>query len=163
MQDPDRINAGASDDVRYRIVLRLRTLSEALIDLQRDFARTAALHTTDIEAVTHLSEGPMSMGTLGRRLSLSPGAVTGLVDRLERIGHVRRAPSATDRRQTIIELEPSAHQVIGTYFGDLARRMLMLLEPYTDAELDAIERFLEAVPASLTPEPPEPDADEAHT
>jgi len=153
--------AGVSpDDVRGRIVLRLRDLADAISDLQGDFARTVGLHTTDLDAVTHLSDGPMSMGTLGRRLSLSPGAVTGLVDRLERIGHVRRTPSPVDRRQTILELNPAAQRVIDEYFGDLARRLLDLLEPFSDEELAAIERFLDGLPERLAagPSPHDPEA-----
>ena len=144
------------DTVRWRIVRLLRELSESMNELQDDFAHTAGLHRTDLEAVSHLSEGPLPMGALARRLALTPGAVTGLVDRLERVGHVQRAASPSDRRQTIVTLNSGARRMVGEYFGALAQRLLELLDTFSDAELEAIERFLIALPSALHPgRPPE--------
>ena len=41
--------------------------------------------------------------------------------------------------------------MVGEYFGALAQRLLELLDSFTDEELEAIERFLVALPAALTP------------
>lgn len=52
--------------------------------------------------------GPQTQRDLGGRLLLTSGAVTLLVDRLERLGLVRRRPHPSDRRATLVELMPDA-------------------------------------------------------
>lgn len=59
---------------------------------------------TDFTCLTVLlNDGPASAGELAERAGLTSGAVTGLVDRLERGGWVRRVPDPADRRRVIVE------------------------------------------------------------
>ncbi len=53
-----------------------------------------------------LCDGDLKMSDLADQLVLSRGGITKLVDRLERAGYVRRAPSADDRRVTMVEITP---------------------------------------------------------
>lgn len=82
--------------------------------LQRDrmraaLARHAGISATDLDALEHLeADGPLTQRDLGERLSLTSGAVTMLVDRLERAGWVHRRPHPGDRRYVLIELSPQA-------------------------------------------------------
>ena len=82
--------------------------------LQRDrmraaLARRAGISATDLDALEHLeADGPLTQRDLGERLSLTSGAVTMLVDRLERAGWVHRRPHPGDRRYVLIELSPLA-------------------------------------------------------
>ncbi len=82
--------------------------------LQRDrmraaLARHAGISATDLDTLEHLeADGPLTQKDLGDRLSLTSGAVTMLVDRLERAGWVRRRPYPGDRRYVLIELSPHA-------------------------------------------------------
>ena len=82
--------------------------------LQRDrmraaLARQAGISATDLDALEHLeADGPLTQRDLGQRLSLTSGAVTMLVDRLERAGWVHRRPHPGDRRYVLIELSPLA-------------------------------------------------------
>jgi DNA-binding MarR family transcriptional regulator len=48
--------------------------------------------------------GEQSIAAIGQRLGLSPSTMTGLVDRLEEQGHVKRRPHASDRRVTLLAL-----------------------------------------------------------
>ncbi len=82
--------------------------------LQRDrmraaLARHAGISATDLDALEHLeADGPLTQRALGDRLSLTSGAVTMLVDRLEHAGWVHRRPHPGDRRYVLIELSPHA-------------------------------------------------------
>jgi DNA-binding MarR family transcriptional regulator len=49
-------------------------------------------------------EGEQPIAAIGQRLGLSPSTMTGLVDRLEEQGHVKRRPHASDRRVTVLAL-----------------------------------------------------------
>src|SRR5215471_20898968 len=59
--------------------------------------------------VLHLIEPdqPVSMGTIAQSLACDASNVTGLVDRLESRGLVRRQPSAEDRRIKVLALTPA--------------------------------------------------------
>src|ERR671914_1950291 len=65
-------------------------------------ARRTGLGLSEMAALEHLrhSHGGLTPTELGRRLSLSSGAITALVDRLERTGHVERRPKPPDRRSS---------------------------------------------------------------
>lgn len=78
--------------------------------LERDRFRSALagllnLTGTDLDALEHLErDAPLTQRELGERLLLTSGAVTMLVDRLERLDLVRRRPNPDDRRSALIEL-----------------------------------------------------------
>jgi DNA-binding MarR family transcriptional regulator len=152
MQEEDSI-APAPDPRRLRILLLLREMAEAMDGLQDDYARAVGLHVTDLDAVTHLHGGgePLTMRELGQRLQLTAGAVTGLVDRLERSGHVTRVADAHDRRRTRLRLTPKAVTMTDRFFADLAARTLVVLDRFDDDGLAVIESFLEQLPAVLDP------------
>jgi DNA-binding MarR family transcriptional regulator len=59
--------------------------------------------------VLHLIEPdrPIPMGRLAEALACDASNVTGLVDRLESRGLIRRQPSAEDRRSKVLELTPA--------------------------------------------------------
>src|SRR3712207_260301 len=66
-------------------------------------ARRTGLGLSEMSALEHLqhAHGGLTPTELGKRLSLSSGAITALVDRLERTGHVERRPNPADRRSSV--------------------------------------------------------------
>lgn len=84
--------------------------------LARDRMRAALAHRagiseTDLDALEHLeADGPLTQRQLGERLSITSGAVTMLIDRLEAAGWVRRGPHPTDRRYVLLTLTPEAEK-----------------------------------------------------
>jgi DNA-binding MarR family transcriptional regulator len=78
--------------------------------LQRDRLRAALSQATglalaDLDALEHLeADGPLTQRQLGDRLLLTSGAMTMLVDRLERAGLVERRGHPHDRRAVLVEL-----------------------------------------------------------
>jgi DNA-binding MarR family transcriptional regulator len=74
-------------------------------------ARQAGITESDLDALEHLeAAGPLTQRDLGERLSLTSGAITLLVDRLEGAGWVQRGPHPTDRRYTLLELTAKAFE-----------------------------------------------------
>jgi DNA-binding MarR family transcriptional regulator len=63
--------------------------------------------------VLHLIEPgrPVPMGRLAETLACDASNVTGLVDRLESRGLVRRRPSAEDRRMKVLDLTPTGSRL----------------------------------------------------
>ena len=98
---------GGDDRIELRVWLRLLTCcnlieGEVRQNLHQDFATT--LPRFDVLAQLHRADGPLSMGELSRRMMVTNGNVTGLVDRLDREGMVERLPSDTDRRVQMVSL-----------------------------------------------------------
>lgn len=101
----------------------------------------------DLHALTMLVEARfdgarLSAGELSEQLGLSPSAVTALLDRLERIGHVRREHSVDDRRRVEVQMTDSALTEAAGMFVPLGRAMAGVRSRYTDDELRLVARFL---------------------
>jgi DNA-binding MarR family transcriptional regulator len=65
------------------------------------------------------TDGALSMGDLSRRLGITEKTITGIVDRLEAAGHVRRERDAADRRVVRVKLTESGavlYQRVNTEF-----------------------------------------------
>jgi DNA-binding MarR family transcriptional regulator len=54
--------------------------------------------------------GSMSAGDLAEASRLTTGAITAVIDRLERAGYARRVPDASDRRRVLVEITPKAYE-----------------------------------------------------
>src|SRR5213596_3844145 len=62
-------------------------------------------------------EGPMTAGRLAERARISPGAMTTLLDRLERKGLARRTRDTEDRRRVLVEVTPELRRLARELYG----------------------------------------------
>ena len=86
--------------------------------------------------------GKITAGDLAREASLSTGAVTALLDRLERIGAVQRVADPHDRRKVLVELTPDTVRRSWEIFGPMAEEAHRLLREYSDDDLRVVLDFL---------------------
>lgn len=129
------------------VVARLRSMTEAFYALGQDFAALHDLHPTDVQALLHLAKAeatgtPVTPGHLGEALGLASASVTGLVDRLEHAGHVRRVRDVDDRRRTIVAPTDDALRAGRDYWGALDDAIARALGGYGPDALATVERFL---------------------
>jgi len=89
-----------------------------------------------LEALAHL--GPMKMCEIGSKLLMSGANVTGVVDRLEKKGLVRRVTDAEDRRMFLIHLTEEGGRLIAKIFPIHAGR----IEAFTNALISKEKRLL---------------------
>lgn len=82
--------------------------------------------------------GPLSAGALAEHTGLTPGAVTGMVDRLERAGLAVREPDPDDRRRVLITVTGHLPDV----FGDLAAAMADVVARYDTHQQETIADFV---------------------
>src|SRR5690348_4151309 len=81
----------------------LREVSSLGVLLSQSVADRLGIGSSDLESLGFLSrDRAMTAGRLAQLTGLTTGAITGLVDRLERAGYVRREPDPHDRRRVII-------------------------------------------------------------
>jgi DNA-binding MarR family transcriptional regulator len=108
------------------------------------FSRLVGINLTDGRCIDLLDvHGGMTAGELAQAASLSPGAVTTVLDRLERMEFVTRTRDETDRRRVIVELTPKARELAWSIYGPIAGYASEYLEGLSDEELAVINRFLE--------------------
>ncbi|MEL7465359.1 MAG: MarR family transcriptional regulator [Pseudomonadota bacterium] len=79
---------------------------------------------------------------------MSKSSISGLIDRMEAKGFVRRAPSAEDGRVLNVFLEPKGAALIERSLAAVDRYNARVLAPFDEAERKVIERFLLHVAAN---------------
>lgn len=104
----EKHDGALGDRSSVRLWLRLLSCTMAMEkDVQRRLAgRGATLARFDVLAALDRHREGMTMGALSRALLVSSGNVTQLVQKLQKDGLVRIAPSPADRRASIVRLTP---------------------------------------------------------
>ena len=111
--------------------------------LSQTIAAKAGLNSTDMECLDLLHlERSATPGRLAELTGLTTGAVTALIDRLERAGFVRREPHPGDRRSIVVFPLEAGPRLLQPLFEPLARAMSKVQSRYTDAELAIVLDFL---------------------
>ncbi len=110
----------------------LSRVAEAERRLRAAAAEHVGLNIADFEAVRFLAEeGPVPAGRIAEAMGISSGAVTGLVDRLERAGWVERARHEIDRRQVVVQLAAARRALLD---ADAALRERLIGEALADLD-----------------------------
>jgi DNA-binding MarR family transcriptional regulator len=105
-------------------------------------ANVAGISGSDLECLDFLNlEGRVTAGRLAEVTGLTTGAITGVVDRLEKAGFVRRERDETDRRKVFIVTVPENTARIGRYYVPMQEAMHRLWKTYSEAELQLLLRF----------------------
>jgi DNA-binding MarR family transcriptional regulator len=106
-------------------------------------ANRVGISSSDLECLDFLNiDGRVTAGRLAELTGLTTGAITGVVDRLEKAGLVRRERDESDRRKVFIAIVPAALGEIGRYYEPLQKAVTRNWEDYTDAELKLLLRFM---------------------
>lgn len=100
-----------------------------------------------LEALAHL--GPMKMCDLGGKLLMSGANVTGVIDRLESKGLVRRVMQAGDRRTYFIHLTDAGGKLISKIFSRHAEVIEELASSLTSAEKRQLTSLLKKLGKSI--------------
>ena len=85
--------------------------------------------------------GGVSAGRLARESGLSTGAVTTVLDRLERAGYARRTSDPDDRRRVLVETTPAARKASEALHGPLVEAATEQLSRYSEAQLALLRDY----------------------
>lgn len=109
-------------------------------------ARMLGVSETDLHCLNLIENGGgLGAGDLAAQAGLTNGAVTGVLDRLERSGYARRVPDSADRRRVRVEVTPAFLEQASRIWGPLAADwQASLAQRFTVAELERIVDFLRA-------------------
>ncbi|HZP51741.1 MarR family winged helix-turn-helix transcriptional regulator [Actinocrinis sp.] len=123
-----------------------RSLAVSLISLQTATARAAGIRPTDVAIIAHLQRVPgepaRTPGDLARLTGLTTGAITGVLDRLERDGYVRRVRDQHDRRKIFVELTGKDIETFNAVFGPMIAGLNRLCSTFSKQQLEDITRYI---------------------
>lgn len=118
-------------------------LSTAVVLFHEAIGELLGVSAADHRALTLISaRAPLTGSELARLTGLTPGAITGMVDRLEAGGHVRRSPDPADRRRTLITPSGTGNAAAQEAFRELGAAMATMMARYDDDQLATIADYV---------------------
>lgn len=130
-------------DPRVPELERIATLLQRrfLVDLLRQTS-TKRLSIPQFTLLGFLgSESGVPMGVLAKRMGHATSATTGLVDRLEAVGLVRRQAQKGDRRQKLVEITTKGKELMARLQGELRHHLGAILTQLEEKDQDAWVRI----------------------
>jgi DNA-binding transcriptional ArsR family regulator len=124
-------------------LLAMRRTGSTLQLLGQLAAERIGVNATDLNCLNLVAlAGPLTAGELARQTGLTTASITGVLDRLEEGGFVRRERDPKDRRRVNVKLNPGpALAEIGPTFGPLVMAWRGAAASYSDDELRLLVEF----------------------
>lgn len=134
----------------------MREIVEISDEFTRHLGRELGVNPTDLSAMTHLIiEGELAPTELARRLELSAGAVTSVIDRLESLGHASRKRHPTDRRSIVVVPAPDSVRRAMSTLMPMITGIDAVLDTFDADQVAVITDYLERVVAVYRAQLPE--------
>ncbi len=144
--------ANAASKGRHQLVETLifqlnRELSTRTVLFHAAIAERMGLSQGDHKALDLINDAadtgsPMTAGQLAEATGLTSGAITGVIDRLEKANLARRAPDAQDRRKVVLQPTHARDNEFWELLAPIAEATASGLQAYSDAELELISKFI---------------------
>lgn len=122
-----------------------REFASAMVNFHAATGKLLGLSASERKCMDTLRVlGPVTAGTIAEHTGLTTGAVTGLVDRLEKAGYAKRSRDPHDRRKVLVELVPNeqVNALTAAVFIPFGADMTELAARYNAAELQAINDWI---------------------
>jgi DNA-binding MarR family transcriptional regulator len=124
------------------LVYEVRRSQAATDRYDEAVAEAIGLNRTDMRCLDVIQrEGPVPAGRLAEETGLTTGAITTVLDRLERAGFARRTRDPADRRRVLVELAPQARGGAGDYYGAHMALGERLFRRYSEEQLRLLLEF----------------------
>jgi DNA-binding transcriptional ArsR family regulator len=145
-----------SDEELERFSWLGRDSSLVTVMFHARIAEQLGLSATDHKCLDLAARGgqPMTAGRIAELSGLSTGAVTGVIDRLERAGYVRRVRDPHDRRKVLVEVTLSAQdpERFSVLFKGVSEMMARILAHYTPEQRELLYSYGAEVLAEMRKE-----------
>lgn len=136
---------------RLRLWIRLLRITRVTESHLREFLRSqheSTMPRFDVMAALHRADGELTMTELSRRLLVSNGNTTTVIDRLESDGLVQRTPSTEDRRIINVALTAAGRRQFTRLAAEHEARVDSVFGDVSSADLDALEELLQRIDPS---------------
>ncbi len=134
----------------------LAQLSFVVQEALGEVAASHDLSMIQVRVLGILRDRSVGMNELARHLGLDKSSVTGLIDRAERRGLVRRKTSTTDRRAVEVSITAAGRKLAERGAGEFAQRVAALVAPLTAAERATLSALATRVLLARERAPPSP-------
>jgi DNA-binding MarR family transcriptional regulator len=132
------------DELMAALNRALRNVSGQAVLFSQALAERLGLSSSDLECLdVIILNGPMTAGDIARASGLTSGAITGVIDRLEKAGYVKRQADPDDRRKVMVAALPSVDHRARSATRPMEDANQALLASYNDKELALILDFME--------------------
>ncbi len=106
-------------------------------------AEALGLNRTDMRCLDLIErEGPVAAGRLAEASGLTTGAITTVLDRLERAGYARRVRDTSDRRRVLVELSPQLADSPPSFYAPHIALSERLYQRYSREQLELLLEFV---------------------
>lgn len=133
---------------RLRLWIRLLRITRVTESHLREFLRSqheSTMPRFDVMAALHRADGELTMTELSRRLLVSNGNTTTVIDRLESDGLVQRTPSTADRRIINVALTAAGRRQFTRLAAEHEAQVDAVFGDVSAADLDALEALLQRI------------------
>ena len=123
-----------------------RKMSTQTVFLHEAIARTAGLSATDTKCVDLILRGGgegVTAGWLSERTGLTSGAITHILDRLEKRNFVKRVRDTRDRRKIFVEVIWESLKPLAPKYEAIGKAYVEMMQRYGDEELGVICEYME--------------------
>ena len=123
-----------------------RKVSTQTVFLHQAIAQSVGLNATDtkcIDLILRGSEGSITAGRLSVMTGLTTGAITHILDRLEKRKFIERVRDTRDRRKVFVRVLPKSLEPLIPKYEAMGRAYISLAAQYGDQELQLICDYLE--------------------
>ncbi len=135
-----------SSEIRRHLGDLARQFSTQTVFLHEAIAQTAGLNATDTRCLSLIRfrpDGLATAGWLSDLAGLTTGAITHVLDRLEKRGFIERVRDTGDRRKVFLRIRPESFAELESQYEALGRSYRSVVEQYSDSELKLITDYLE--------------------
>lgn len=129
-----------------RVARAVARIADADRRLRQAAAERLGVGATDFDVLILLdTAGALAAGRIAEAMGITTGAVTGLIDRLERAGYVQRTRHESDRRQVLIELTPARREQLEAHWKIRERLVDEAIGELDEASLAAAARLIDTI------------------
>src|SRR5215218_846291 len=140
MARTDSANAvNESAELTLKLIPRLTRWAQTRV-VNEEFGTELSLR--QLSALQMIEDETTTLGDVARRLMVTPAVVTGLIDRLEKRGYVRRINSTDDRRRVLLALTDEGRAAAESVSGQLQAEMATALSGFSASDLEQLDRSL---------------------
>ena len=132
---------------------RLRDWTVSFTELNQHLATWMGLPGSDANALGNIvwaaeENDPLSPAELSRRIGMTSGATTVLLNRLEAADHIRRTREHADRRRVTLRPEPDARERARQFLAESGAEIAEVIHTTSTEELRQVAAFLERITAA---------------
>lgn len=134
----------------FRTLRSLAECYQAFESYSGSHVRSLGLTPAQFDIVATLGNTPgMTCRELGEKTLITKGTLTGVLDRMESRGIVRRGPSDADRRQVFVSLTPAGTRMFGRVFPEHAAYVKKAFTMLSPGELEQASDLLQRLRNAL--------------